>query len=323
MSIAIAYSSISERLSIISPAYFQKIYQHCVHAYKSVMAPADQQNLVRFDSTIVSLSGKLIDMGYHLNGRSSRVRQIKFSIGYTDIPEVVKYYDQQKYNAENAALKETILADRERDPLQVRVFDRGITGRATYDAFSEAGIRFISRINPGAAHKQQDNNLILEDAPVQTPTLLIEEDIAVSLNGWKTGKTRYPLRCIKAKSLKEEGKEIWFVTNISAAELSAAEVSEIYRKRWDIEVFFRFMKQHLNFSHLLNRSANGIQVMMYVTMVAAILVIAYRKMNGFTGFKLPKQKLAQELEKEIIRTIVAYCGGNPDKLSEIRPLNSS
>jgi hypothetical protein len=52
------------------------------------MATKDQEKLVRFDSTIVALSGKLLDIGYNLKGGSSGVRQVKFTVGYTDIAEV-------------------------------------------------------------------------------------------------------------------------------------------------------------------------------------------------------------------------------------------
>ncbi|MEZ4890090.1 MAG: hypothetical protein R2779_05885 [Crocinitomicaceae bacterium] len=42
--------------------------------------------------------------------------------------------------------------------------------------------------------------------------------------------------------------------------------------RWDIEVFFRFIKQELNVSHLISLNKNGMQVMIYVTMIVAMLI---------------------------------------------------
>ena len=46
---------------------------------------------------------------------------------------------------------------------------------------------------------------------------------------------------------------------------------------------FKFIKQHLNFSHLLNRTENGIKVVMYVTMTAAILLAHYKKQKRIKG----------------------------------------
>ncbi len=59
-------------------------------------------------------------------------------------------------------------------------------------------------------------------------------------------------------------EEIIFVTNIKSEDLNPEEITEIYRRRWDIEVFSKFIKQELHFSHLLNNSENGIQIMLYI-----------------------------------------------------------
>ena len=45
------------------------------------------------------------------------------------------------------------------------------------------------------------------------------------------------------------------------------EVAEIYRRRWDIEVFFRFLKQELSFSHFLSVNENSMQVILYMTLI--------------------------------------------------------
>src|ERR1700754_4220665 len=54
----IRFSSISERLSVIEPAYFEKLYQKCVDTYSSILKPVKTE-FIRFDSTIIALSGKL------------------------------------------------------------------------------------------------------------------------------------------------------------------------------------------------------------------------------------------------------------------------
>ena len=97
-------------------------------------------------------------------------------------------------------------------------------------------------------------------------------------------------------------------------------MAEIYKQRWEIEVFFKFIKQNLNFSHLLSRNENGVKVIMYMTLITAILLIVYKKLNDLKGNKIPKLKFAQELEVLIIKDIVEKCGGNPNKVDDI--LNS-
>ena len=53
--------------------------------------------------------------------------------------------------------------------------------------------------------------------------------------------------------------------------------NRLLSKRWDIEVFFRFMKKELNLSHQVSLNKNGIEVMVYITMIASILLLIYKK----------------------------------------------
>ncbi|WP_407932458.1 transposase, partial [Elizabethkingia anophelis] len=63
-------------------------------------------------------------------------------------------------------------------------------------------------------------------------------------------------------------------------ELSAKDIADYYKKRWDIEVFFRFLKQELNLSHLVSLDKNGIEVMIYMTMICSMLLLIYKKANA-------------------------------------------
>ena len=51
--------------------------------------------------------------------------------------------------------------------------------------------------------------------------------------------------------------------------------------------------------------------MLYSTLIAAVLLLVYKKKNGLSGYKIMKQKFVQDLEKSITRTIVIMTGGDP------------
>ena len=88
----VRYNSISERLSTINPAYFEKIYQTCIDVYSKELR-GKSRGIVRFDSTIVTLSSKLLHLGYLLKGGdASHVRQLKFTIGLGELPQSVHLY---------------------------------------------------------------------------------------------------------------------------------------------------------------------------------------------------------------------------------------
>lgn len=106
-----------------------------------------------------------------------------------------------------------------------------------------------------------------------------------------------------------------FVTNMRetpAGELvPAKDIITIYKLRWDIEVFFRFIKQELNFSHFLSTNINGIKIILYMTLILAMLIHIYKKYNN-VGYKTAKRRVKMELEELLTIIIVKACGGNPD-----------
>lgn len=148
---------------------------------------------------------------------------------------------------------------------------------------------------------------------METNSLSIASDAEVNLYYEQKRLLKEPFRLIKALS-KKTNETLLFLTNISVADLSAVEITEVYKKRWDIEVFFKFIKQHLHFKHFLNYSENGIKVMMYMTMIAALLLLLYKKLNKIEGYKIAKYLFAEELNMGIIKEIVIFCGGDPSKI---------
>ncbi|MES1225462.1 MAG: IS4 family transposase [Bacteroidota bacterium] len=305
----ISFSSISERLSVIDPAYFEKLYEICIEKYGSLLTPS-KHALLRFDSTIVALSGKLLKIGYHIKGGdAAHLKQLKFTIGFSDLPVAVHFFTEQIYTSENQALKEAVLSFKPTETGKIRVFDRGITSRKTYDELVERGIPFISRIRVKSKQQLLTDNQLKQ--PIQTATLNIYSDRSVYLFKDHSVRAIYPLRCIEASRI-QDNQEIAFITNIK--ELSAADITLLYKSRWDIEVFFKFLKQELNFGHLINRSENGIKVMLYSTMIAAVLLIVYKDINGLKGYKIMKQRFVNDLERLLMKDFVVLCGGDPNKV---------
>jgi len=164
------------------------------------------------------------------------------------------------------------------------VFDRGVQKRGTFVEFTNENIQFVTRLNTDAHYKIVSENK-LQSKP-KNATVTIKKDYIVYLRSdhkW----ILVPMRLIIA-TVDETGEEIYFLSNIE--KLAAYDITFIYKRRWDIEVLFKFLKQELNLSHLVSRTENGIRVMIYMTLIVAILLIAYKKLNKLEGYKIPKLK---------------------------------
>jgi hypothetical protein len=311
---SIKFNSISERLSIINCCYFEKIYEHVLLLSKSYLDDKTSKYFIRqFDSTSLSISSKLLKKGM-VNGLKNKdgkhtKNQIKFTVGLLhNLPEIIDFYNEQKYLGEDLTLSQTILKSNIGNN-EVVVFDRGLKKRKIFKEFTENNISFVTRINPTKSIKVIKSNDLKENS--ETSSLKLISDQEVNLYHEKKILFKESFRLIKSKS-KSTDEEIFFITNIK--DLAAEEITEIYKKRWDIEVFFKFIKQHLHFKHFLNYSENGIKVMMYMTMIVAILVLIYKKTNSINSFKIAKYEFTEELNMEIIKEIVVICDGDPNKL---------
>ena len=75
-------------------------------------------------------------------------------------------------------------------------------------------------------------------------------------------------------------------------------------------MFFRFLKQELNFSHVTSTSENGMKVMLYMTMITSMLVLIYKRINQ-VGYKTAVRRIAIELNELIIKLVVKHSGGDP------------
>ena len=220
----------------------------------------------------------------------------------------MKLFHEQKDLGEDAPLREAILAA-SLGKKDLAVFDRGLKKRQTFAEFNQMGIGFVTRINPTTMYQEG-----LPFSPAQqerTSGLSIEKDSMVYLYGGKKNLCKTPLRLIIAQTESKE-KPLFFLTNLM--HIKAHEVAAIYQKRWEIETFFRFLKQELNFSHLLSRSLNGMKVVVYTTLIAAMLILAFRQKNNLKGFKIVKLKFVRQLELSLIEQLVHLAKNNPDFL---------
>lgn len=167
----------------------------------------------------------------------------------------------------------------------------------------------MTRINQTKSFKIIEENKL--DNELETETLTVQSDEIVYLYYEAKMLLKERFRLIKTES-KTTGEIMFFLTNIE--DMGADEITDIYKKRWDIEVFFKFIKQHLHFKHFMSYNENGIKVMMYMTMIAAILILIYKKLNEITSYKIAKYQFVEELNMEIIKEIVVICDGDPSKI---------
>lgn len=316
-------SSISERLSKIDSNYFKEIYEQMYARFSELYSNTEieKYNLIRVDSTIVADTCSKLKEGID---QKSGKKLVKFSFSFDGIlPSGVEVFTDQKYSSEENALPEAILKQvkKEEHHGNIYVIDRGLQSTRVMKDFDEKSVKFIIRSKENRKFEEVESFLdekksqkwndwkVVKDKKVKLYTGKPIQNKRGNLH-YREEKVETYFRLVVIKNEKTN-KEFWFLTN--EFDLSAKEISDYYRKRWDIEVFFRFLKQELNLSHLVSVNQNGIEVMVYMTMIASMLLLIYKKANELS-YKTSKRRIAMELRDMITAILIVFAGGDPAKV---------
>jgi hypothetical protein len=291
----VKHSGIGERLTKINPVFFQKIFEALASRFSDCLDNSKQKfNIMKFDSTLVGLSSRLINFGITPGTTKGNKSQIKYTIGVKNIvPQVGKIFIEQSAASEEKALKEVILASMDKAD-SIVVFDRGLQRRKTFVEFTYKGIQFVTRLKNKVRFKKL--RIYKNVKGRRSPTLVLDQDVIVQLKDESEKFMQKEFRLITASSIKS-GERLNFLTNITT--LNAREITDIYRRRWEIEVFFRFIKQELNFKHFVSRSKNGMLVMLYMTLITALLLLVYKTQNQISGYKKAKLRFCLETVQKL------------------------
>lgn len=330
----VSHGSISTRLSKIDLGFFERAYGLIYNEFSSLYTEKEicSKNLIRVDSSMVAEAGNKLKEGFTVGCQPKEKetrKQIKYTMAYDGFSvRLAEVFSEPKYLSEDMAMPEVVLplVKKEIGHENLYVFDRGMVAADNYDAIDREGAFFIGRIKTSRKVEVQQS-LLTESTDRDLGRLELVDDVVVYLlDNKRLERKEHKYRIVKAgfkiprdtTRPKNKGKvkrvenEIFFITN--NFEMSAKDIAEAYRKRWDIEVFFKFLKQELNFSHFLSTNENGIKVVLYMTLITAMLIMIYKRKNDI-GYSDAKFCFRIEMEAWITALSITITGGDASKFS--------
>lgn len=320
----ISHSSISERLNVINISFFERCYTSIYQRFSSLYTEDEicGMSLQRVDSSLVREVGNKLKEGLTCGNSSNKSKMLKYTINYDGMfGSFSKIHKESSYTDECKALSENVLDHfkKAKDHSLVYLFDRG---QACSNYFcemqSQENLFFVGRLKENrkmllvnSLLKEEDSfedGLLLEDGLYRLYTKAAYTNKKGTIS-YRVQPSENTFRIIRFQ-VPGKKESIVLITNI--LDLSADHIAKMYRRRWDIEVFFRFLKQELNFSHFLSLSDNGIRVILYMTLITAMLVMIYKKENEL-GYKTAIRRIKIELEALVMAIVVIQSGGDLKK----------
>lgn len=328
----VARSSISTRLSTIDIDFFRLAYERVYEEFFKRFSDKEQQKqkIIRVDSSMVaetcSKLKKGLTNGSNKSNGNERVKQIKYTIAFDGLTACcVELFTDKEYLSEDRAIPKVVLNDFTKTGSQFNVytFDRGVASTKVFSEFSDRDINFVGRLKTNRRYKTLQEDQVSElDKDLGDLVLVSSQVVNLSSKYEFDFNNSYRLIIAQRKESILEKKDagnrktediFYFVTNDLS--LTPKEIADIYKQRWDIEVFFRFIKQELNAKHFISVSENGIAVILYMTLIASILLLLYKKQNEL-GYKTAKRRFTMELWQTLVAVIVKECGGNPNLMNK-------
>ncbi|MDD7560675.1 MAG: IS4 family transposase [Parabacteroides sp.] len=153
------------------------------------------------------------------------------------------------------------------------VFDKAYIKTASMKEIDSISAYFVVRRKRGMSYS------VIKELTAAVAPIYGDKEISFS-NRW--ARKGYPgnLRLVQYYSM-ERNEVLDFLTN--NFQLPAMTIAESYRNRWNIELFFRWIKQHLYVTRFYGTSANAVSIQIYVAVSAYCLVALAKALYGFKG----------------------------------------
>jgi IS4 transposase len=155
------------------------------------------------------------------------------------------------------------------------VFDLGYYDYAWWALLHEADCRMVTRLKSNTPFG------VIEERPVEPGSAILSDRIG-HLPKRLAASRRNPMSAAvrEIRLLNDSGKQLRILTNDLTA--SAQEIADLYKRRWAIELFFRWVKQTLKITHIFGASENAVRIQIAVALITFMLLRLAHEANRAT-----------------------------------------
>jgi hypothetical protein len=150
----------------------------------------------------------------------------------------------------------------------IYVLDKGYLCFKTLENIAKNRAFFVTRIKSNTKYRT-----IKKNAPCGTGIL---RDDLIAFTGMKSKEYSHPLRLVRYRN-PEDKKVYTYITN--NIELAASTIASIYKSRWDIELFFKWIKQNLKVKTFIGTTENAVRIQIWAAAIAYLMMEYLRFMS--------------------------------------------
>jgi hypothetical protein len=162
------------------------------------------------------------------------------------------------------------------EPGTVVVDDRGYNDYRLFSKWTEEQVYFVTRMKDNALYT------VVEEREVPHHRSVLKDQIIFLSGSTAWGKCPYPLRRVEVWN-EEKQQTLVFLTN--QFDFGASTIAAIYKERWQIELFFKALKQNLKIKTFVGTSANAVKIQVWTALIA-MLILRYLQLKSKFSWSL-------------------------------------
>jgi hypothetical protein len=149
------------------------------------------------------------------------------------------------------------------DPGTIVVDDRGYNDYSLFGRWTAQGVYVVTRMKDNALYE------VVGQREVPRNSHILKDEM-IELRGPKAiEKCPYPLRRIEVYDPETEEVLVFLTNNLK---LGATTIAAIYKERWQIEIFFKALKQNLKIKTFVGTSANAVKIQIWTALIAMLIL---------------------------------------------------
>lgn len=216
-----------------------------------------KNKLLTLDSTIIELCASMFDW--------AKWRRTKGAVKLHLLLDHDGYLPVFGHISEGRVADVTVAQSLDFPKGSVVVFDRGYNDYNLFTEWTRSGVFFVTRL------KRNANANVLKQRPVPKGGNVLRDEI-IRLREFEAGRPDLEdLRCVTVW-LEDKQEELVLLTN--NFQWAASTIAAIYKERWQIEQFFKTLKQQLKIKTFVGTSANAVRTQIWTALIS-ILILRY------------------------------------------------
>ena len=223
--------------------------------------------LLSLDATVIDLCATMFDWAkFRLTKGAVKLHLLLDHDGY--LPSFAVITEGKKHEVRVA--REMRFA-----PGTILAFDRGYTDYQWFTSLTQQGVHFVTRLKENADYG------VVEKREIPQRRGVLRDEVVFFYKLEQEGRDAF-FRRIEFYD-EERDRVLVFLTN--HLELAATTIASVYKERWQIELFFRALKQSLRVKTFVGTSANALKTQLWAALIAMLLV-KYLQLRSTFGWSL-------------------------------------